>query len=166
VIVVSDTTPLNYLVLINAIDVLPKLFRDVYAPRTVLRELNNPKAPDAVRRWAGSPPSWLKVADPACRLPSTVRLDPGEADAISLAKERKILDILMDERRGSKIAIGEGLFPLPTLAIIERAAERNLLDLRIALEKLQQTTIRIPPEHMIAAIEREVARKLAQKPTK
>ena len=29
--VVSDTTPLNYLVLISAIDVLPKLFDEVYA---------------------------------------------------------------------------------------------------------------------------------------
>jgi predicted nucleic acid-binding protein len=166
VIVVSDTTPLNYLVLINAIDVLPKLFQRVYAPHAVLRELRSPKAPDAVRRWADSPPSWLNVVDPASRLPSTDRLDPGEADAISLAKENHILDILMDERRGSKIAIREGLFPLPTLAVLERAAERNLLDLRAALERLQLTTIRIPRQHIIAAIDREIARKLAQKPTK
>jgi predicted nucleic acid-binding protein len=128
VIVVSDTTPLNYLVLINAIDVLPKLFQQVYAPQTVLRELNHVKAPDAVRQWADSPPSWLKVVNPASRLPSTHRLGPGEADAISLAKENHIRDILMDERRGSKIAISEGLIPLPTLAILETAANRNLLD--------------------------------------
>ncbi|HEX4054195.1 MAG TPA: hypothetical protein VHX86_08015 [Tepidisphaeraceae bacterium] len=165
-IVVSDTTPLNYLVLINAIDVLPKLFQHVYAPRAVLRELNHPKAPEVVRRWAEARPAWLKVVDPLSRLPSTARLGPGEADAISLAKESHVLDILMDERRGSTIAIREGLFPLPTLAIIERAAEQNLLDLRAVLEKLQQTTIRIPGEHLIAAIEREVARKLAQKPIK
>lgn len=129
-IVVSDTTPLNYLVLIKAVDVLPKLFRHVYAPRAVLRELNHPKTPEIVRRWADSPPSWLKVVDPSSRLPSTVRLGPGEADAISLAKESHILDILIDERRGSKIAILEGLYPLPTLAILERAAERDFLDLR------------------------------------
>ena len=36
-IVVSDTTPLNYLVLIDAVDVLPKLFEVVYTPATVLR---------------------------------------------------------------------------------------------------------------------------------
>jgi predicted nucleic acid-binding protein len=35
-IVVSDTTPLNYLLLINAINVLPQLFREVYVPQQVL----------------------------------------------------------------------------------------------------------------------------------
>lgn len=165
-IVVSDTTPLNYLVLINLIDVLPKMFQQVYAPQAVLRELNNPKAPDAVRRWAHAPPSWLKVVDPSFRIPSTIRLDPGEADAISLAKENHIPDILMDERRGSTIAISEGLNPLPTLAIIEAAAERNLLDLRPTIENLLQTSIRVPREHVIAALERELARKSARRPKK
>src|SRR4051812_12510039 len=99
-IVVSDTTPLNYLVLIAAIDVLPKLFDEVYAPTVVLRELAHPKAPALVRQWVGAIPSWLKVADPSYRLPSTLSLDAGEADAISLAKERGITDVLIDDYLG------------------------------------------------------------------
>ncbi len=42
-IVVSDTSPLNYLVLIGAIDVLPKLFGEVYAPPAVIQEFQHPR---------------------------------------------------------------------------------------------------------------------------
>ena len=55
-IVVTDTTPLNYLVLIKTIDVLPKLFQQVYAPPSVMGELSRPKTPDSVRDWAKSVP--------------------------------------------------------------------------------------------------------------
>ena len=44
-IVVADTSPLNYLVLIDAIDVLPSLFGEVYAPPEVIRELADLLAP-------------------------------------------------------------------------------------------------------------------------
>src|SRR5688572_24062141 len=151
-IVVSDTTPLNYLVLINAADVLPKLFDQVYAPSAVLRELVHAKAPAAVRQWAGAPPTWLTVADPVARLPSTARLDDAEADAISLAKERGISDVLIDEYLGRKVAESEGLFALPTLAVLERAAQRHLLDLAATVEALRRTSYRFRPERIEAAL--------------
>jgi predicted nucleic acid-binding protein len=159
VIVVSDTSPLNYLVLIGAIDVLQKLFKQVYAPHAVLRELMDSKAPHAVVQWAKHPPAWLMVLDPSVRLASTARLDLGEAHAISLAKEMGIKDILIDERRGSKVARDAGLFPLPTLAVLERAAERGLLDLPQVINNLRQTTIRVPRNVLEAALGRDAARK-------
>ena len=61
-IVVSDTSPLNYLVLLNAVDVLPRLFFDVYTAAEVVRELSHERAPAAVREWAESPPEWLRQA--------------------------------------------------------------------------------------------------------
>jgi predicted nucleic acid-binding protein len=154
VIVVSDTTPLNYLIVIDAVDVLPKLFVEVYVTHAVLIELTHPKAPEVVRKWAQLPPPWLKVEEPISRLPSTARLGLGEATAISLAKERHITAVLIDERRGTKIARQEGLVPLPTLAILERAAEQHLLDLRPAIEKLQRTNIRISQKLIDAALAR------------
>jgi predicted nucleic acid-binding protein len=162
VIVVSDTTPLNYLVLIKAVEVLPKLFDQVYAPPSVIEELTRQKAPVAVRTWAQSPPVWLKIVAPTTRLASTNLLGDGEADALSLAKELHIRDVLIDERRGRNIAQREGLTPLPTLAVLERAATQYLLELRPALEKLQQTTIRVPRERIDAALRRDAARKRAR----
>jgi predicted nucleic acid-binding protein len=63
-IVVSDTTPLNYLVHVDSVHLLPGLFVRVYTPSAVITELSHIRAPEAVRAWAASPPEWLKVQDP------------------------------------------------------------------------------------------------------
>ncbi len=42
-IVVADTTPLHYLVLIGAVDVLEPLFTRVLVPRAVVEELERPR---------------------------------------------------------------------------------------------------------------------------
>jgi predicted nucleic acid-binding protein len=147
------------LVLIKAIDVLPAIFEMVYIPPSVIAELSRPKSPEAVRRWTRTPPEWLHIRAPAIRLPSTVRLGDGEADALSLAKELQINDVLIDERRGRNVARREGLTPLPTLAVLERAASDGLLDLPSTFEKLQQTNMRIPFGQIQAALARDAARK-------
>jgi predicted nucleic acid-binding protein len=162
VIVVSDTSPLNYMVLIKAVDVLPKLFEKIFVPPSVVSELNRPKTPEPVRQWAKAPPDWLTIVAPQSRLESTAALGDGEADAISLAKELGISEVLIDERRGRNIATREGLIPLPTLAVLERAAAEDLLELKDALDRLQRTNIRVPEERIRAALARDAARKRRQ----
>ena len=54
-IVVSDTSPLNYLVLIQHAEVLPSLFGRVIAPPAVMIELQHPGAPTIVRACLTSP---------------------------------------------------------------------------------------------------------------
>jgi hypothetical protein len=44
-IVVCDTSPVNYLVLIDEIDLLPQLFTTVVLPAGVLAELQHPRTP-------------------------------------------------------------------------------------------------------------------------
>lgn len=157
-IVVSDTSPLNYLALIGVIDVLPKLFERVYVPPSVLEEMNRLKTPEVVRAWAISSPDWLYVVAPKARLPSTTSLGSGEADAISLALQIGTQSILIDERRGRRIAELEGMIPLPTLAILERAAADNLIEFRPVLARLLRTNIRLSQELIRGAIERDAAR--------
>ena len=63
-IVVSDTTPLNYLILTETVHVLSAIFGRVYAPSAVIKELLHLRSPQAVGTWASSPPEWLTVQDP------------------------------------------------------------------------------------------------------
>jgi hypothetical protein len=44
-IVVADTTPLNYLVLIDEAELLPALFKRVFLPNAAWRELQDPETP-------------------------------------------------------------------------------------------------------------------------
>jgi predicted nucleic acid-binding protein len=50
-IVVSDTSPICYLLLIGEIDILPQLYGQVIIPTTVYQELCDPKSPFLIRNW-------------------------------------------------------------------------------------------------------------------
>ncbi len=56
-IVIADTGPLNYLVLIGEIEVLPALYRRVVIPLSVSDELQRPRSPQTVRTWISRPPA-------------------------------------------------------------------------------------------------------------
>jgi predicted nucleic acid-binding protein len=140
-VVVADTTPLNYLILIGRMEVLGSLFGEVLIPEAVLAELRHPKAPEAVSRWLQSPPPWLRITK-VLEMDETVQLGRGETEAISLARERNLKVVLMDERRGRQAAEARGLIAVGTLNLIDLADELRLLDGVEALNELRQTTFR------------------------
>jgi predicted nucleic acid-binding protein len=137
VIVVSDTSPLNYLVLTGAIDVLPRLFGEIHVPTQVMDELKRSRAPAPVKQWSNSPPQWLRVSTPSTTITTSVRLDPGETQAIALATELRADTVLIDERKGRRVAEEHGFDAVGTLTVLELAAERKLLDLKPTLEALR-----------------------------
>ena len=85
-VVVSDTSPLHYLILCGAENILPKLFRQVVIPPTVFRELQQPNTPPPVREWAAALPAWVSVQSPKT-INLTLDVDAGELEAICLAQE-------------------------------------------------------------------------------
>lgn len=62
-IVVSNTSPLCYLILIKCESILPVLFDEITIPESVRDELSHTEAPDAVQSWIKKPPEWLAVSD-------------------------------------------------------------------------------------------------------
>ena len=87
-LIVADTSPLVYLVLIDHIDILPQLFETILVPDAVHAELQNPLAPAAVQDWASALPSWVEVKQVFNNLPDDAALRPlgaGERAAIALA---------------------------------------------------------------------------------
>jgi predicted nucleic acid-binding protein len=163
-IVVSDTSPLNYLVLIGAIDVLPQLFRQVYVPPAVMQELGHPRTPEVVKRWAQAPPSWLHTSAPSGAIAIFEGLDPGEAEAIALAVELNSPAVLIDEKKGRQVAQTQGLVTIGTITVLELAAERELLELATAFGALQATTFQISQDLLDAALARDAARRKTQGP--
>jgi predicted nucleic acid-binding protein len=152
-IVVSDTSPLHYLVLCGLEGVLPRLFQQVLIPPTVFAELQHGNAPPTVRSWAAALPEWAAVRAPAS-LDSTLQVDQGEMEAICLAREVNAAALLIDDAKGRRAAIRCGLAVTGTLGLIEAAATLGLVDFFSAVERLQRTTARIDPELIEAAIER------------
>lgn len=158
-VVVADTTPLNYLVLIEQIEVLHRLFGEVMIPEAVLMELRHPKAPIAVTAWLQNLPHWLRIVK-VSDVDRTIQLGQGETEAISFAIEHQVSIVLMDERRGRAAAEARGLLPIGTLNILDLADERGLLDGVTSLNDLKRTTLRTDEE----LLDRFEARIRARKP--
>jgi predicted nucleic acid-binding protein len=156
-VVVSDTSPLHYLILCDAVDVLPRLFRQVVIPPTVFQELQQPNTPSPVRAWIQTRPSWVTVQAPS-KVDPLLDLDPGEREAICLAEEIHAAAILMDDQAGRVAARRRGLAVTGTVGVLELAAARNLVELPAVLGRLQQTNARLDPDLVRAAIERDTAR--------
>jgi predicted nucleic acid-binding protein len=157
---VADTSPLRYLVLINAIEILPRLFEGVFVPDIVHGELRHAHAPAAVRRWAEATPSWLTVVSTPSDQDADLRiLDAGERDAIALAMETHPDLLLIDERAGVAAARARGLDVTGTLGLLERAAQRGLTDLPTALAALKATNFHVRQELLDALLARDRARR-------
>jgi len=144
-IVVSDTSPLSYLVLIELHDLLPKLLNRVLIPEAVHRELLSAGAPEPVRRFLAEAPGWLEVRPSPETSNPPGHLDSGERDAISLALLVRADMVLLDERKGRQAAREHGLRVSGTLGVIRAAAHRNLVTLEDALARLEKTNFRASP---------------------
>lgn len=143
--VVSNTSPLNYLVLIDLQDILPALFGHVLIPEAVRHELRSPAAPQPVRDFLDTWPGWLDCRAVSQIPPELQQLDPGEQEAVALALSVGASLVLLDEKRGRQVARDLGLVVSGTLGVLDRAARHGLVDLTDALNRLERTTFRATP---------------------
>ena len=157
-LVVSDSGPIHYLILCEAIDVLPKLYGQVVIPSAVARELNHTNTPAAVRQWIQSLPGWASIQTPRQIDPAT-QLGLGEREAIGLALELKAIQILVDDRAARRLAMQRGLIIGSTVGILEQAAANGILSLPEKMKKLLSTNFRIDPGVVREVLERDAARR-------
>jgi predicted nucleic acid-binding protein len=144
-LVIADTGPINYLILIRQADLLPRLFEQVLIPRAVQGELANIDGPLEVRNWIASPPAWLEIhATPDLDDYAGDGLDEGETAAIALAESLHADFLLIDERAGFRVAQRRGLRATGTIGILDLAADKGLVDFADAIRRLEQTNFRRP----------------------
>jgi predicted nucleic acid-binding protein len=55
-LIVSDTSPLRYLIEVGAIEFLPRLYGEILTTPQVLGELRQGQFPVAVQEWSANPP--------------------------------------------------------------------------------------------------------------
>lgn len=138
-IVVADTTPLNYLIQLGYPEVLRELYGRVLVPPAVLTEMRHPDAPPEVQAWAGSPPVWLEEMQ-VTHLDTTLaeELGMGERQAISLALELHADVLLIDELAGRRQAEKRQLLVTGTLAVLLQASLRGHCEFPQAVIQLRR----------------------------
>lgn len=120
-IVVSDTSPLTALLTVGEEDLLVRLFAEVVIPEAVEAEL---------RRGHSTLPVWLHVLPARDRQKARrymEMVDRGEAEAIVLAEELRADHLLMDERKGRRLAQQHGLPVVGLLGVVLMAKRRGLI---------------------------------------
>jgi predicted nucleic acid-binding protein len=158
-IVVSDTSPLNYLLLIQQAGLLFRLFEQVVVPQAVADELGHSATPAVVRQFMAAPPAWFRVRQ--CRsIDATLpRLGTGEIEAISLAQELGAELLSCDDGDARRTATQRGIRVAGTLGVLELGAMRGHIDFPSCVEQLGQTTMRMP-EDIVARMLREDAARM------
>lgn len=137
-IVVSDATPLHYLILIGEIEIVPRILNEVVVPATVFRELNAEKTPQPVRTYLQDMPAWLSVANDTGILDKELAdIDAGEREAILLTEHLGADALLIDDKAGREIAESRGIRIIGTLGLLEIAADMGFLGFAETLAKMK-----------------------------
>jgi predicted nucleic acid-binding protein len=158
-VVVADTSPLNYLILIDAIDLLPRLYGRIIVPVEVLNELMDSGAPRTVSGWATQVPEWVEVRSaPLSNDPTLSRLDEGERCAILLAQSEAEVLLLIDEAAGRLEASRRGIPNTGTVGVLRAASIARLVDLPSILARLVATNFRISTSLLDGLIAEDAAR--------
>jgi predicted nucleic acid-binding protein len=152
-IVVSDTTPIHYLILTGAAESLKALFGHVIVPQAVFDELHKSGTPQQVTAWIDSRPDWIEIRQPSFDLPDAAKsLGKGEREAIALAVEVRADAMLTDDKKAMNEAKRRNVPVITTLNILESAAAADLLDLPDAIDRLAQTNFFFPSAEAIESL--------------
>jgi predicted nucleic acid-binding protein len=157
-IVVADTGPLIALALIDLLPILPSLFLEVYIPDAVAGEaIKDPGKPGALviaeaLKNGNLQRRFTKLDGNLEEL--SYLLDQGEAEAIALAAEPGAV-VLIDERRGRKVAASRGIEITGTAAVLVSARLNGHIDpLGPHLETLSQSGYRLSRSLIDAVLEK------------
>lgn len=140
-IVVSNTTPLIGLAVIQRFDLLRQLFGEVYIAQSVYDEavVAGREAGGAKREVSTA--TWIHTMSVDDRLAVEVlldELDVGEAETIILARELDADWVLMDERKARRKLTQLGMPKIGTVGILLKAKQLGILPaIRPELEKLR-----------------------------
>jgi predicted nucleic acid-binding protein len=142
-VVIADASCLISLSNINRLELLKDVFSNIII------------TPEVGREFGEQSPDWIvveAVTDRQKQILLELEVDEGEASAIALALEKKDPLLIIDEKKGRKVALSLGIHILGTLGILMKAKEKGIIPfIKPEIEKLKQTGFRFSDE-LIAKI--------------
>jgi predicted nucleic acid-binding protein len=155
-IVVADSGPLHYLILLDHSELLRRFYSRVVVPDAVASELSAAGAPATVRDWILQPPSWISVIPVALEAIETItdNLDLGERSAIALATTLGADLLLIDEAAGREEARRRNLRVTGTLGVLRAGAEQGLVNVPALIGRLKATSFYVDDALVNAVFQR------------
>lgn len=154
-VVVVNTSPLLALGACGQVELLHRLHGRVLVPDAVAREIA--RGVGAAPGGVGGLPAWVEVAclgSPVAPVLAAY-LDDGEAAVIALALERRVPLVVVDERRGRRVARTQGLQVTGSLGVLLRGKRLGLVPaIKPSLDLMRSRGIWLG-ESLLAAVLRE-----------
>lgn len=130
-IVISDTTPIISLLKAGQLELLKYLFGEVVIPEAVYEELVGNRMfqieAEKIKQCSFIQVSQVKDLKSVNIFRRVTGLDAGESEAIVMAEERQADLLLMDERKGRRVAKQMELTVTGTMGILIQAFDEKLL---------------------------------------
>jgi predicted nucleic acid-binding protein len=152
--IISNTSPLQYLHQLGALDVLPKLVGTITVPPAVQDELS------AGRKLGLNLPDiqsldWINVRRPSSSvaLPMVTDLGAGEREVLALALESADAVCVLDDALARQVACALQLRITGTLGVLIDAKRAGLISaVRPQLDQLDSLGFRLAPHTRIAVL--------------
>lgn len=130
-IIISDTTPIISLLKAGQLELLKYLFGEVVIPEAVYEELVGNRMfqieAEKIKQCPFIKVSQVKDLKSVNIFRRVTGLDAGESEAIVMAEERQADLLLMDERKGRRVAKQMGLTITGTMGVLIQAFDEKLL---------------------------------------
>ena len=129
--IVSNTTPIVCFLKLGRLDILKNIFNEIIISQAVYVEVT--AKPDETEEITALTESGLFKTRPVenkfavSLLQKQIGLDLGESESIVLAQELKAKLLLMDERKGRRVAVENGISISGTLGVLIMAKQMNLI---------------------------------------
>jgi uncharacterized protein len=152
-IVVSNTTPIISLALIQKLDLLQQLYGEVWIPSAVESEIVAGGMRAGARELKSASYILTKSLRDSSRADLLSDLDRGEAEVIALALECNADLVIIDERLGRLHAQRLKIPLTGVLGVLLRAKQRGLLaELKPLIMQLRQAGIRLSDDVVARAL--------------
>jgi predicted nucleic acid-binding protein len=124
--VVCNASPLIVMAKTNLLDLMPRLFEEIFVPQAVVNEIRAGPPDDPANRALGNCP-WLKTVllDPRLSPLAVWQLGRGESEVIEYARLHPGVEALLDDRAARRAAARLGLIVRGTLSVAALGANRG-----------------------------------------
>jgi len=143
-IVISDSSPLIALAIIEKLDILLELFAKIYVPEAVYQEVARTDKPFAEELRFFLTGNTKSVKNKMAVKMLSADVGAGEAETIVLALEQQPAIVLIDDLKARKFAKMNGLKIIGTMGILLKAKKEGLIkEIKSMISKLLANDIRI-----------------------
>ncbi len=150
--IIGDSSALIALATIDRLDLLEKLFNEIYVPKAVFEEVTTSQKAQAKKLETFLKDKVISIKGDTFN----IGLGEGELEAMRLYKEMKADFLLIDDLRAKKFARLNNINTIGTLGVMIFAKEKGYIDsIKKDLKKLEQSSIFISSA-LIAKILKEV----------